>query len=205
MTLGSLGLATAAFCASAIAAQCGAGQITQVIAGQQMQGLALLLLALCVSRGDAALAYTLATCGSGLAMVNAASLLARLLRTFEHDPRHHAETLAALFTADYALGYGLASQVGGALARGIGFRATALAYAATAGAAPLALLFLRPACLRRALVPTHALHQCAADAAAKPKKLADAPPARPLGSWHPWAARTLPAEAAAAKGVAPVA
>ena len=161
MTIGSVGLATAALATSSIAAQFGAGQLAQIVAGQLMQAAGLLLLALCVSTGDAALAYTLACCGSGLSLVNSASLMSRLVRTVEEDPRVFAELLAALFLANYAFGYGLSSQAGGVLAPRIGFRATALAYAAVAVSAPLALLLLYPKCLRRRLSPPRELPEAA--------------------------------------------
>ena len=168
MTIGSIGLATAALTTSSIAAQFGAGQLAQIVTGQLMQAAGLLLLALCESTGDAALAYTLACCGSGLSLVNSASLVSRLVRTLEEDPRVFAELLAALFLANYAFGYGLSSQAGGVLAPNIGFRATAIAYAAVAVIAPLALLILHTKCFRRRLLPPGELSQAAGNSKPTP-------------------------------------
>ena len=72
MTLGSLGLAVAALCTSALAAQCGAGQRGQLVAGQAMQALGLLVLAICTRTSDAGLAYTLTCCGVSSMVVSAA-------------------------------------------------------------------------------------------------------------------------------------
>ena len=157
MTLGSLGLAAAALATAGIAHQFGAGMLAQVVVGEWMQAIALLALALCVSPADAALGYTLACCGVGLALVNSASLVCRLVTTFDKDPRHYAEALAALYVANYAVGYGGASQLGEYLRGEIGFRASALGLAALALVTPLALTVLRPACLARTLADGRAL------------------------------------------------
>ena len=165
MTLGSFGLAVAALATAAISAQCGAGMLAQIAAGEWMQALGLLTLAICVSSADAALAYTLACCGAGLAIVNSASLVTRLVATFESDPRHLAESLAALYIANYAIGYGGGSQLAAILTRAIGFRVTASSFAAFAALTPLSLCLLRPACLRHTLADGRALFDRTAQAA----------------------------------------
>lgn len=180
MTIGSVGVALAALATSSIASQLGAGQIAQLVSGQQMQALGLVLLGVCVTATDAALAYTLACCGTGLALVNSAALLSRLVRTFDEDPRHFAEILAALYVANFAVGYGLSSQVGGALVTAVGFRVTALGFALLASLAPAVLLLLTPRCLGRALAAAHALHpgiEPAAELAEPAEPPADAPDA----------------------------
>lgn len=90
-----------------------------------------------------------------------------MIRTFGHDHVEYSELISATLIANFALGYGLGSQAGGALVDSAGFRATSLGVGVMTVVIPLFLVgVLQRPCLGRDLAPMSADDADAGSAAA---------------------------------------
>lgn len=152
MSVGAIGMAIAAVLTGFF--QKYVGQLTQICTGQALMCLGGVAISFSNSIGLTVFSYICLTLGTGFALVVSAALMSRLVRTFDHDPVEYSELISGLLVANFALGYGLGSQAGGAIAAAVGFRDNALGMGIMCGIIPFFLvILLQKPCLGRDLAP----------------------------------------------------